>query len=79
MKLFPVLNAKRDGCAEYVPWDKIDAKWAMKLHGQTLERLAERGGLCAYEIACNWNKLKPNQRFQDAAYPARLVNNLAKS
>ena len=78
MKMFPVLHADRDKCAKEIPFFLLDAKWAMKLHYQTLERLAERGGLSAYEIALNYNKLTASAKFEDKSYPTRLVNNLSK-
>lgn len=51
MKLFPIM-AEYGGHAterttDYIPWEVIadHEKQAMINHGQTLERLAERGGL----------------------------------
>ena len=48
-KRFPVL---RDEKIKSVPWDIIEPhrQSAMKNHGQTLERLAERGGLSLAEL-----------------------------
>ncbi len=59
MRLFPVLQpGYRQGepgvCyPKSIPWALIEpyAQQAMRNHDQTLERLAERGGLCVQEIA----------------------------
>lgn len=50
-RMFPVLRAK-GGCPTLVPWDFIapHERWAMNNHSQTLERLAERGGITAGEM-----------------------------
>lgn len=78
MRPFPVLNHKRDECPESIPWFVLDEEWAKKIHYQTLEQLASRGGLCAFEIALNYNRLESNTRFADKDYPKRLVTNLSK-
>lgn len=46
MKEFPIMKLDRKG-KDYIPYDVIEPheKQALKNHGQTLERLAERGGL----------------------------------
>lgn len=54
---FPVLKPP-PGCTSWVRWEALDPQWAMRIHGQTLERLAERGGLCAEEIMLNLKRLK---------------------
>ena len=43
-ELFPILGTKPK---EYIPWECIQPheEQALKNHGQTLKRLAERGGL----------------------------------
>lgn len=43
-KMFPILKTRPK---EYIPWDiiAIHEKQALENHGQTLEKLAERGGL----------------------------------
>lgn len=58
---FPVLWSYKakpaDRVPVWVPWDWVD-KFARRLdrnHGQTVLRLAERGGLCASEIWCAAN------------------------
>lgn len=60
MKLFPVLlGYGRErirlldlGCPESVPWEAVAPHEAQALrnHGQSLERLAERGGLSPLEL-----------------------------
>jgi hypothetical protein len=58
-RAFPVLgNAKYEDCPESVKWGELDDAWASRVHGQTLERLAERGGLSPIEIVYNVNKLE---------------------
>ena len=77
LRLFPVLNPPK-GCALYVPWDKLDEKWALHVHSQTLKRLAERGGLCPAEIYGNIHKLE--WRDLSRVYVGKavdLVNRLA--
>ena len=55
MRLFPIMadygyHAKEQ-TIDYIPYDIIvcHENQALKNHGQTLERLAERGGLSYYE------------------------------
>lgn len=57
-KQFPVLldyhtRQNNPDCPVSVPWDALDEEWAMRMHRQTLERLAERSGLCPQEIVVN--------------------------
>lgn len=49
---FPVLNAPT-GCARAVKISELDRFWILKIHGQSLERMAERGGLTPKEIMLN--------------------------
>lgn len=56
---FPILTNYRDRkkwpeIPQTVPWSFIEPAraQAQKNHSQTLERLAERGGLCPGEIRC---------------------------
>jgi hypothetical protein len=53
MRLFPILTGTGEdrGHVAAIPWDVIAAhdEQARLNHGQTLVRLAERGGLCASE------------------------------
>lgn len=37
----------------YFPWELLNESNAMRYHGQTLNRLNERGGLSPEEIYCN--------------------------
>lgn len=53
---FPVLNAP-DGCAKTVPVSCLNENHAKIIHGQTLSRLAERGGLIPREIYLNYYRL----------------------
>lgn len=39
------------------PTELLNEDWADKIHGQTLERLNERGGLCPEEIYTNIHRL----------------------
>lgn len=55
-KPFPVLKPPKD-CPASVPWSTLDEAHAYKIHGQTLSRLAERGGLDVKEIYINYYKL----------------------
>lgn len=61
MRRFPVMRpyAERrklgeDYLPRDIPWSVVApfAQRAVKNHDQTLERLAERGGLSAYELRC---------------------------
>lgn len=47
MQNFPILN----GQLRWIPWELIGPheEQALSNHGQTLKRLAERGGLCPSE------------------------------
>ncbi len=55
---------ERLGCPRSVPWSVLEpyAEQAMRFHGQTLEKLAERGGLSPSEVAAviedrNWTPM----------------------
>lgn len=52
---FPVITPERwgDGCPRFVRWEALSEKWAQINHGQTLTRLAERGGLDPTELVAN--------------------------
>lgn len=56
MKTFPVLNAP-PGCATTVPFEALSELRAQINHGQSLQRLAERGGLSPKEIWLNVHKI----------------------
>ena len=55
---FPIIHTN-----EYIEWDIVEpySERALINHGQTLERLAERGGLDWYETLC----LLLNKPFRD--------------
>ena len=57
IKRFPVLlshmeRSKFDDCPESIPWELVEPHtWqALKNHGQSIARLAERGGLDPSEL-----------------------------
>ncbi len=56
MKKFPVLGD--DTSVKYVDWGCLNNFWALRIHNQNLERLAERGGLSPEEIVLNIEKRK---------------------
>jgi hypothetical protein len=56
-RLFPVMHALLIGCPTHVPWRLLSEEWAQRLHGQSLEYLAERGGLDPTEIVANVHRL----------------------
>ena len=57
---FPILPPRgsryvvRDPHVRDVPWELVEPlrDVAQQVHGQTLERLAERGGLSRFELGC---------------------------
>jgi hypothetical protein len=62
-RLFPVLFSTTDedelralDCPRAVPWVALNDGWAYQNHDQTLERLAQRGGLDPTEIVANVEK-----------------------
>ena len=60
---FPILDGKS---IKSIPWEVIaphDTQ-AQRNHGQTLERLAERGGLSAYEAVC----VLTDRRFREVPH-----------
>lgn len=71
MRLFPVLlGAGSYATQVYVPWHLIasHAAQADRNHGQTLERLAERGGLSPCELAAvllnrPWQRMTDNEAW----------------
>lgn len=74
MRTFPVLLGHRDEekrgppeCPRSVPWSFIEPGrvQAERNHGQTLERLAERGGLGPGEIRCALEGKKLWPHFND--------------
>lgn len=56
IKLFPLLLSPTDralGCPAFIRWDVLNDGWAYQNHSQTLERLAQRGGLSPCEAVAN--------------------------
>lgn len=51
----PIMSSKR---LKSMPMAMLDEKQAMRNHGQTLKRLAERGGLCVAEALAIMDGLK---------------------
>lgn len=49
---FPVLHAP-NGCARFVDVSKLSDEWALRVHSQSLDKLAGRGGLSVKEIRVN--------------------------
>lgn len=39
------------------PFEMLDERWAMKVHGQTLDKLNSRGGMSVIEIIMNVKNL----------------------
>jgi hypothetical protein len=70
-RTFPLMmrGAKREPVKGAIAWEVAELGWrqAMHNHGQTLERLAERGGLSPFEMACAlagsglFDGIKPSQ------------------
>lgn len=56
LRRFPVLQPPI-GCAAWVIWYALDGQWALRIHGQSLEQLAKRGGLSPKEIYLNKYRL----------------------
>ena len=48
---------KDNDCPQSVPDGLLNEEWAQKIHGQTLARLNERGGMGINEIMANIKKL----------------------
>jgi len=65
---FPVLSYDRyKDCPSSVKWSELDDAWALNVHSQTLERLAQRGGLCPEEIYWNVNHLQWSTKVDEKA------------
>lgn len=50
---FPVLTRTHGEYPQHVVWTSLREDRALTNHSQTLDRLAERGGLSPEEIVCN--------------------------
>ena len=73
---FPVLHHYRrepgDGMPDFVRWDKLSEDQAYIAHGQTLDRLAERGGLSPRYILANIES-KPFREIRSVPYATMRV------
>lgn len=73
MRLFPILTQQGPYAGRtktYVPWEWVAPHWeqAKKNHGQTLERLSERGGLAISELAAvledrEWRRMEDEEAW----------------
>lgn len=53
-QLFPVhRNSRPEHSPEFVPMSVLSEEWAEKNHGQSLQKLCNRGGMSVVEIAMN--------------------------
>jgi hypothetical protein len=78
-KRFPVLQevveSKRvEGMPRSVKWSALDDRQAQLNHSQTLERLAERGGLSPVEMMCNVSRIGLWAINHDQVKPHEQVN-----
>lgn len=68
------------GCPRFIPWEVIEPhrEQAQRNHrGQTLERLAERGGLCPVEMVSVLND-RPYPFGTSASYHDAVVDAVAE-
>lgn len=71
--MFPIQSRDFPGSPSEIPWRLLDEGWAQHNHGQSLKRLAERGGLSPGEALANierrgfWEKKyeRPGQVLAD--------------
>ena len=62
----------------YINKSLLNEDWAVKLHGQTLDELASRGGLSHKEVVLNVEKLPlKNINSFSEYYAVKLVEKLA--
>lgn len=52
-------------CPDKIPMSMLSEWRAQRNHGQTLQRLAERGGLGAYEIIANLDGLTLKEAWEE--------------
>lgn len=57
------IKQKYPDLPEIIPDSFFDENWADKIHGQTLKRLNERGGLAPVEMICNIEKLTAKEYY----------------
>lgn len=70
---FPVLG--KTGSVKFVKWHLLSEKQAYANHGQTLNRLAERGGLSWEEIYYNYYKQpRGSSSFDPKLWKEMVVN-----
>ena len=70
---FPVLRGlSKDSLPSSVPWSVVEphSRQAMRNHDQTLERLAERGGLSPVEL---WMVCHDRERVGSLPYGAQVT------
>jgi pyrroloquinoline quinone (PQQ) biosynthesis protein C len=80
-RMFPILSNCRTPRLQEVPWSFVERgrKQAENNHYQTLERLAERGGLSPAELAAALLGVDPRRINPDKAkVEAWLLQELAK-
>lgn len=54
MTPFPVLGYKHlPGCPAFINKDALNERWAQTIHGQSLDRIAKRGGFSPAEVVMN--------------------------
>lgn len=51
-----------------IPNDILNKEWADKIHGQSLERLNERGGLSVIELIMNLKRLTMSDMYRIYGY-----------
>ncbi len=62
----------------YISTSLLDEEWATRVHGQTLDRLAERGGMSHEEIVANVEMLHCSEIRTVCKYHAlKVVEKLA--
>lgn len=81
MKQMPIIldwkeRAKYTGYPKTVPFSLLNEDWAQNIHGQTLDRLAERGGMSPDEIVMNMSRIKLD--FSLPPYVTEKCMNLIK-
>ena len=77
-RMFPILLSYRESrehpdCPKEVPWALVEPcrVRAQKNHSQTLERLAERGGLSPAELRCALENKELRHYFPLSSYDAK--------
>ena len=57
----------------------LSEEWALKIHGQTLDNLAERGGLSSEDVVINIDRLSIDHASSiDKFYAMNIVDKLAR-